>query len=150
MKPFLVLIALSLLGLNAHAGLNKWVDAEGKVHYSDSPPPDVKAQTVRPLSGKGQAEAPASYSPKSYTEREAELKKSGLEKEEATKKKEQQDAAAEARKRNCAAARQHARSLEEGTRVFNYDANGERVYLDDDARAQRLEEARKTISADCD
>lgn len=150
MKPFLVLIALSLLGLNAHAALNKWVDAEGKVHYSDSPPPDVKAQTVRPLSGKGQAEAPASYSSKSYTEREAELKKSSLEKEETSKKKAQQDAAAEARKRNCAAARQHARSLEEGTRVFNYDANGERAYLDDDARAQRLEEARKTISADCD
>lgn len=150
MKPFFVLIALSLLGLNAHAALNKWVDAEGKVHYSDSPPPDVKAQTVRPLSGKGQAEAPASYSSKSYTEREAELKKSSLEKEEASKKKAQQDAAAEARKRNCAAARQHARTLEEGTRVFNYDANGERVYLDDDARTQRLEEARKTISADCD
>jgi hypothetical protein len=150
MKPFLVLIALALLGLNAHAELNKWVDEEGKVHYSDTPPPDVKTQSVRNLSGKGQTEAPASYSPKSYTEREAELKKSRLEKEEASKKQAQQDAAAETRKRNCETARQHARVLEEGARVFNYDANGERNYLDDDTRAQRLEEARKAVSADCD
>ncbi len=149
MKPFLALIALALLALNAHAGLNKWVDEEGKVHYSDTPPPDVKTQSVRSLSGKGQTEAPASYSPKSYTEREAELKKSKLEKEEASKKNAQQDAAAETRKRNCETARQHARALEEGARVYNYDQNGERVYLDDDARTQRLEEARKTISADC-
>jgi hypothetical protein len=149
MKPYFVIIALSLIGLNAHAGLNKWVDAEGKVHYSDSPPPEVKVQTVPNISGKGQTEAPASYSPKSYAEREAEMKKSKLEKEETAQKKAQQDAQTEAKKRNCEAARQHARALEEGARIFTYDKSGERSYLDDDARAQRLEEARKTISADC-
>ena len=33
MKRSFVIIALSLLSLNAYAGLNKWVDADGKVHY---------------------------------------------------------------------------------------------------------------------
>jgi hypothetical protein len=150
MKPYFVIIALSLIGLNAHAGLNKWIDADGKVHYSDTPPPEVPTQTVRNVSGKGQTDAPASYSPKSVAEREAEMKKSKLEKEETAQKKAQQDAQAETKKRNCEAARQHARALEEGTRIFTYDEKGERSYLDDNARAQRLEEARKTISADCD
>jgi hypothetical protein len=149
MKRLLPLITLALIGLNAHAGLNKWVDAEGKVHYSDTPPPDIKTQTVRSVSGKGQIEAPATYSQKSIAEQEADLRKSKLDKEESAKKKAQQDAEADGKKRNCEAARQNARSLEEGGRVFSYDSKGERNYLDDEARAKRLEEARKNISANC-
>jgi len=149
MKPYFVIIALSLIGLNAHAGLNKWVDAEGKVHYSDAPPPEVKTETVRNVSGKGQTEAPASYSPKSYSEREAEMKKSKLEKEEASKKTAQQEADAKAKQTNCEAARQNVRSLEAGGRIVTYDANGERTYMEDDARTQRLEEAREAASKYC-
>ena len=149
MKHYIAVIALSLVGLNAHAEVNKWVDSEGNVHYSDTRPAEVTPQTVRSFSGKGQTEAPASYSSKSYVEREAELKKSKQEKEESSQKKAQQDAAAEAKKQNCAAARQNARALEEGSRVVTYDENGERSYLDDDARSARLEEARKAIGANC-
>lgn len=149
MKQCLAVILLSLIGLNAYAGVNKWVDAEGNVHYSDTPPPEVKTETVRNISGKGQEQAPASYSAKSYTEREAEMKKSRLEKEEASKIKAQQEADAKAKKNNCEAARQNARSLEEGGRIFTYDKNGERNYLDDAAREQRLAEARKAVSAYC-
>jgi hypothetical protein len=149
MKRFLPLFALALIGLNAHAGLNKWVDAEGKVHYSDTPPPEVKTETVRNIAGKGQVEAPSSYSPKSIAEREANFRKSKLEKEEFAQKKSQQDAEAEAKKQNCEGARQNARSLEEGGRIFSYDSKGERNYLDDDARAKRLEDAKKAITANC-
>ncbi|HEX6829572.1 MAG TPA: glutaredoxin family protein [Burkholderiales bacterium] len=47
----LLLIALALLALPAAAGsLYRWVDADGKVHYTDTPPPatakDVKQQTA--------------------------------------------------------------------------------------------------------
>lgn len=149
MRPYLAIVVLSLIALNAHAGLNKWVDAEGKVHYSDTPPPDVTTQSVRNISGKGQAEAPASYSPKSYTEREAEMKKARMEKEEASQKKAQQEAEDATRKRNCEAARQNVRVLEEGTRIVTYDENGERSYMEDDTRTQRLEDARKAVSSNC-
>ena len=149
MKPCLAVILLSLIGLNAHAGVNKWVDSEGNVHYSDAPPPEVKTETVRNISGKGQTEAPASYSPKSYSEREAEMKKSRLEKEEAAQKKAQEETNAKAKQANCEAARQSARSLEEGGRIYTYDESGERSYLDDAAREQRLTEVRKSISEFC-
>lgn len=149
MKPFFAIITLALISSNAHAGLNKWVDADGKVHYSDTPPPEVTTQTVRNIAGKGQTNAPASYSPKSVAEREAEMKKNKQSKDEAAQKKSQQDAEAETKKNNCASARENARSLEAGTRIMSYDANGERTYLEDDVRAQRLEEARKAISSNC-
>lgn len=51
MKP-LLLIVLAILALPAAAGtLYRWVDADGKVHYTDKPPPasvkDVKQQPMR-------------------------------------------------------------------------------------------------------
>jgi hypothetical protein len=150
MKPYFAIAVLSLISLNVHAALNKWVDADGTVHYSDTVPPEVStSQTVRNISGKGQANASASFSPKSVAEREAEMKKNKLDKEEASQKKAKQEADAEIRNRNCEAARQNARFLEEGARIITYDANGERTFLDDSARAQRLEEARKAVSTNC-
>jgi hypothetical protein len=149
MKLCFSIIVLSLIGLNAHAGVNKWVDPEGKVHYSDAPPPEAKTETVRNTSGKGQTEAPASYSPKSYSEREAEMKKSKLEKEEAAQKKAQEETNTKAKQANCEAARQNVRSLEAGGRIVTYDANGERTYMEDDARTQRLEEAQGAVSKYC-
>jgi hypothetical protein len=149
MKAFFTIISLLLISLNANAGLTKWVDADGKVHYSDTPPPEVETKNVKDFSGKGKADAPSGYTPKSYVEREAELRKEKQSKDEAAQKKAQQDAQAENKKRNCEAARENLRTLDAGGRIANYDANGERSYLDDDARAQRREEANKAISANC-
>jgi hypothetical protein len=149
MKRYFTIITLALITFNVHAELNKWVDADGKVHYSDTPPPEVQTQNVRSYAGKGQSDAPASYSPKSVAEREAEMRKSKQTKEEASKKKAEEDARADAKKRNCEGARQNARSLSEGGRIYTYDEKGERAYMDDAARAQRLEEANKVISENC-
>lgn len=150
MKPYFAIVILSLVSLNVHAGVHKWVDADGNIHYSDTrPDEDTQTQEVRNVTGKDQAGSSPSYTPKSYIEREAEMKKAKQTKDEAAQKKAQQDADAEAKKSNCSAARENARVLEESPRLVTYDANGERSYLDDDARTQRLEEARKAISANC-
>jgi len=151
MRPyFFAIFTLTLISSNAYAELHKWVDANGVVHYSDTVPPDVtKTQHVRDIAGKGDANAPASGSPKTLAEREADLKKAKQEKDDAAKKKAQQDAAAETKKSACEAARQNQQTLEAGGRIYTYDANGERTFMDDDARAQRLAEARKAVSENC-
>ncbi len=149
MKRYFTIITLALMSFNVHAELNKWVDADGKVHYSDTPPPDVTTQSVRNIAGKDQTNAPASYSPKSLAEREAEMKKAKQAKEEASKKKAEQDAMADAKKHNCEAARQNARTLEHAGAIVTYNEKGESTLIDDSARAQRLEEANKAISANC-
>ena len=148
-RHFMVITLLLLICFDAHAGLNKWVDADGKVHYSDSPPPNVETQSVRNVTGKEQVNAPVKYSSKSVAEREAEYKKAKQAKEEAAQKKAKQDAIAETKKLNCAAARDNLRVLESGSRVVTYDANGERSFLDDDTRAQSLEQAREAIRSNC-
>ncbi len=150
MKLRILFISFTLFSVTAHADLNKWVDANGSVHYSDTVPPEVdKAHTVRNISGKGQSEAPATLSPKSVAEREVDLKKSNKEKEEASKKKSQEKAQADLKKENCAASRENLHTLEENSRIVTHDANGERAYLDDAAREERLNDIRKTISANC-
>jgi glutaredoxin len=46
MKPTLILLAL-LLAWPASAGVYKWTDAQGRIHYSDSPPPAAKTTQLR-------------------------------------------------------------------------------------------------------
>ena len=85
----ILLILLMLAGTNAYAGINKWVDADGKVHYSDQPPPvNVKSQQTLRATSDAVAAAPASApaAPKSIAEREAELKKAQQAKKEAADK----------------------------------------------------------------
>jgi len=156
MKKFL-LILLVLASANAFAGLSKWVDADGKVHYSDQPPPaNVKAKTLRvtsdaaaPASAGGAAAASAPAAPKTVAEREAELKKAQQAKKEAADRVAQEQARIDAEKANCAAAQQQLRILQEGMRMMDVDANGERYYLNDEQRQQRIEKAQQDIKAFC-
>lgn len=150
MKTAIALLLLASISLPAQAGLNKWVDENGKVHYSDSPPANTKVETVRNVTGKGQESAPVDYSSKSYSQREAELKKSRQEKQEASEKSAREAAQQQARKQSCAAARENLRALESGTRLVTYDENGEKRFLDDAERARRMSSARETVKANCD
>ncbi|MBI3223418.1 MAG: DUF4124 domain-containing protein [Nitrosomonadales bacterium] len=148
-------VLLLLCAVNAHAGLSKWVDAEGNVHYSDMPPPaNAQAKTLRavPAAGAAAQEAKPGSAPsaaKTYVEREAELKKAQLAKKEAADRAAQEQAAAQAQAENCAAARQNLRTLQEMPRISELDANGERIFLSDEQRQQRIEKAQQTISSLC-
>ncbi|MDD5384158.1 MAG: DUF4124 domain-containing protein [Gallionella sp.] len=156
MKKFL-LILLMLVSANAIAELSKWVDADGKVHYSDQPPPaNVKAKTLRVtsdaaahMSASGVAAASAPAAPKTIAEREAELKKVQQAKKEAADKAVQEQARKEAERANCAAAQQNLRTLQEGMRMVEIDAKGERSYLDDEQRRQRIEKTQQDIKTYC-
>jgi hypothetical protein len=151
MKYIFSAVLLLSISLNVHAGVKKWVDADGNIHYSDSVPGDeTKAQSVRNIAGKDQTDAPAAYTPKSYVEREAEMKKAKKQKQEASDKQAEQDARAAAKKQNCEAAHQNEKTLVESPRVTTYDEKGERTFMDDSERAKRLAEARKAISDNCD
>lgn len=153
----LLLILLALSSANAFASLNKWVDANGKVHYSDQPPPaNVKAKvlhtssdTAVPASGTGTTAASAPAAPKTIAEREAELKRTQQAKKEAADKAAQELAKAETNKINCAASQQNLRTLQDGVRLIEIDAKGERSYLDDTQRQQRVAKTQQDISTYC-
>ena len=43
----MVLLALLIVPLLAISEVYKWTDAQGRIHYSDSPPPEAKAKQVK-------------------------------------------------------------------------------------------------------
>ena len=46
MKSYLILLSL-FLALPASAGVYKWKDAQGRIQYSDSPPPAAKSTQLK-------------------------------------------------------------------------------------------------------
>jgi flagellar motility protein MotE (MotC chaperone) len=150
MSKFL-LILLMLASANTFAAISKWVDVQGQVHYSDQPPPpEAKAETLRSASNsEGTAGTSAPAVPKTIAEREAELKKAQQAKQAAADQAAQKQTAADAVKANCANAQQNLRTLQAGVRMVEVDAKGERSYIDDTQRQQRIEKAQQEISNLC-
>ena len=132
-------VFLLLLSVSAHGALNKWVDDEGNVHYSDQPPPaNVKAQPLTiPAASRDE---PAQ---KSAIEREREWKKT---KEEAA----QQQETLLAKQKNCEGAQANLRTFESKGPLSTYNEKGESITMDDATRQKNIEEARKQISTFCD
>ncbi len=140
-----LLVFLLLLSVSAHGALNKWVDAEGKVHYSDEPPPsNVKAQTLATPS-----EISGVPAQKTVAEREADRKKALKAKEEAAQKAVQQQERELAKQKNCESAKANLRTLESNARIATYNDKGESINMDAAARQQGIEEANKQISTYC-
>lgn len=153
----LLLICLLLASADIFAGNNKWVDADGNVHYSDQPPPaNVKAKTLRtssdnaaPASAVAASAVAAGSAQKTIAEREAELRKAQAAKKETADKAAQEQAKKDAEKTNCSAAQQNLRALQDGMRLMELDAKGERSYLNDEQRRQRVEKAQEDVKTYC-
>jgi hypothetical protein len=161
MKNFL-LILLTLVSMDVFAELNKWTDANGKVHYSDQPPPpNVKAKILRTApvtvnlsgaSGVNASGVPASGAPgaaKTIAEAEMEFKKAQRTKKEAAEKAAKEQAKAEEIKNVCDRLRQNLMSLESGIRTPIFTASGERAYMDDTQRQQAIAKAQQEINTYC-
>lgn len=145
----LLAVCLGCLSLSTQAGLVKWVDENGAVHYSDQPPRGIRSVAVPNVSGRDQPDVGQPAQAQSYVEREAELKKAQQEKQKVEERAQQEIARAEEKRKNCTAARQNLQALQEGARIVTYDANGERSFLDDDARTARIEAAQQAINQAC-
>ena len=156
-KNWLLVLLLLLLGTVFTAGAQtyKWTDAEGKVHYSDQPPPpNIKDPvTVKPRKQAAPASAAdkAAQPPKAknYVEQEAEFRKRQVEtaeREAAEKKK--ADEAAE-KKQNCAQVKVQLKGLQAGGRITQTNAQGEREYMSDAQIGQEIERLKKAEAGLC-
>ncbi len=158
MKRLLTLVLL-VVALPASAVMYKWVDKDGKIHYSDQPPPEGAKQsgvvntpaptttpaTAAPAEGAG---APPK-GPKTAAEQEMEFRKRRLVAAEADAKRQQDAQAAEEKKRNCTQANSRLTALETGGRITKHGPDGETVYLSDTEIAKELVEARKIADSWC-
>ena len=153
MRQLLTIVSMLMLAVAAQAGVTRWVDAEGKVHYSDQPPPrtaksqkslDLKSGPALP-----QATPDSKGGEKSLAEKELESRKRRVQAEETAAKQAKDQEEANSRKANCEQARNQLQALQEGQRVSKFNEKGERVFLEDNDRAKAIEEAKKTADSWC-
>ena len=161
MTRILILAVMLAFAATASAQMYRWVDKDGRVHYTSTPPPPgVHSRTLQapaaspaaPASddaAKDAGEKNARKGPLTPAEQEQEFRKRQLEAQKASEKQAQAAKDAQAKQENCARAREALATLESGQRVSRANAQGERYFLDDDARARETEAARQGVRDWC-
>ncbi len=161
MKRLALTIGLVLMfGLPAFAQTYKWIDQNGKVQYSDTPPPsNIKSDRLRipahapdappPSAAKGAAKDAAKGGPKTTAEQEQAFRKRQLDSSKAEQEQEQKQAEATREAENCRRARAALTNLQIGGRQMRIDEKGERVFLDDAQIAQETARAQQEVAQAC-
>jgi hypothetical protein len=176
-RPAGRLSALKLAGLAVVLGLFAlpaaaqwaWREANGRVVYSDQPPPaSVKSsqivkqpgpRTFAPMpivagepanDSKGEAkdkdkENAKPAGPKTYAEREMEFRKRQQEREQSEKKQQEEQARATQKAQECERMRNYMRALQDGVRVSRTDSQGNREVLEDAQREAEIKRMREAL-----
>ena len=155
----LALLTLLLAGASSGAQAQYlWRDKAGQMHASDLPPPaDVADKDVlrRPSASAARSAAPlAAAPPASAASRvgvdpEIDARRAKAEQADKARAKVEEERLASQRAENCQRARAQMASLDSGQRLARVNAQGERVVLDDKARADEADAARRVITSDC-
>jgi anti-sigma28 factor (negative regulator of flagellin synthesis) len=138
-------LLLLLAAPAAQAQMYKCVDARGVTQYADKPCADGKGRAVDirsqpPISGK--------LAPQGADTRDAE---SEFQRRRIERSREEEAAAdrAEQQKRRCAALHTQLDFFTRVNTVARLNEKGERIYLDDAARAARVDQLKAEIARDC-
>ena len=138
----------------------KWRDAEGRVQYSDRPPPAHVAEKdilARPSSSAQRrmtqpipeaasaASMPASATAGAKAASDAAKAEKAAKERKAAEEKQRAETNAE----NCRNAQDQLKILQSGLRIKQTNAAGERVVLDDAAKQAQIQQAQTMISVSC-
>jgi len=150
-SPILALAVVIVAGafcvaLPASGALYKWVDANGRIVYSDQPPAgDVKVETI---SGPPPPSNPGA--PQDLANKQLENKKQQAEIAADTKKAAQQRVDAERRLSSCREARAELSRLS-ADQILLYTVNekGEQIFMNDAERKRRRDATELFIKGNC-
>lgn len=160
-------LALCMAALPAAAQTQwKWRGTNGKVQYSDRPPPaevaekdilgrpagarrpevqDVPAAAASAPAGSVTAAAPA----RKASDPALEAKRREAELAEKAKQKAEEERLEKQRAENCNRARSYAKSLQDGLRISRTNDKGENELLSDAQRAQEVARTQQVVASDC-
>lgn len=131
-------LLLAAIGGTVQAKVYKWTDAQGRVHYSATPPAEGRASEVpiAPTPAAAPAQPAAAGEPKPDT---------------ANGEQKPADAArGEALQQNCEIAKQNLTTLENPANRRFQEAGKEPVYYTDEQRQAKIGEAKKMVTAFCE
>jgi hypothetical protein len=160
MLRILILCVTLAFAAGASAQMYRWVDKDGRVHYTATPPPagtasrtlQAPAASPPPASDDAAKDAGAKDArpgPLTPAEQEQEFRKRQIEAQKAAEKAAQAAKASETKQANCTRAREALATFESGQRIARTNAQGERYYLDDASRARETEAARQAVQDWC-
>jgi hypothetical protein len=162
MRKILIFLAFSVAASAAQGQIKCWNEG-GKRVCGDAPPPGAKVTTLRGAASGPSEPAPAAKEaakdgakaaekgPLTPAEQEQEYRKRREESAKASAKAAEQQRNAEAKRANCAQARQALADLESGQRVSRVSpTTGERYFLEESQIAQEAGRAREAMRSSCD
>ena len=147
MKNIIFLLGL-IVSISAHAGVYKWVDENGKIHYGDSP--QISQPTVE-MNVDDTAPAPSFSDDEMSREEKRErllqsMEEDRLEKQE---KRDRQKAEKEKNRRKCNRYRDRMRHYERANALYKLDRDGNRIYIPDSDRVRATKSLRAKIKKYC-
>jgi len=143
MKRLLLCAALLAWSGMASAVVYKWVDAQGKVQYGDSPPDGVHAEVVELLGTHTSRSAAAAPAPSARA-----ASTSTTPGDSSAKQAVDQDVAA-TREKQCADAQAEYKKLIEGRRLYKTDDSGQKQFLNSDEIDAARMNAKQEVDALC-
>jgi Domain of unknown function (DUF4124) len=167
LRAGMLLLACCWAGLAVAGPVHwQWRDAQGKVVFSDRPPPgtvaekdilvrpggaapSIRPQAVAPVAAQDPAASQALKPVVGAEDPALAAKKKELEAAADAKRKAEEARQAQARTENCQRAKGYEKTLNDGGRIMHTNAKGEREVLDDAGRAAELARARSVIGQDC-
>ena len=142
----LTLLSLLMLPLVAHAGVYKWVDANGQTHFGDRPPSQSASSEVDVRAASAQADPSARARHEKMTRFLEEQQKARDEREAAqqqARQKEQKHAD------TCKALRARLKYMDSISTFYNLNAEGERVFVSEAENEAIRDRFRKKVSTTC-
>jgi hypothetical protein len=126
----------------------KWTDEDGNVHYEDRPSGSPTEERLA-LNYRRTDNAAVQQRVAARHERQASRAEAQSQAEAAEREAAENAAAAEDRKKACERARARLETYLQSPRLYRTDANGERVYLDDEQRQEARRKAEEQVTEFC-
>ena len=145
----LMTVASLMICAVAQADVYRWLDANGVVHYTDTPPDGVESVLVPVDSRATDQQAVASQRKTTIEREQAQML---INQESKAEAQEEQAAQAEyqaAMEKACAEAQARLFSYEHSRRLYRELPNGEREYYTDEEITQAREDADKAVEKFC-
>ena len=143
----LAVLALALAPAVSAQQLYKYTDKDGKTVYTDQPPANAESKPVRVQAAPATATAPAAAP--TAVGKDKELDKGRKEAAEKAKKSEQAAKREADNEQRCADARSNFELFESGGRIAKRNAQGERVFLEQNEIDAEKAKARAVMDEAC-
>jgi len=142
----IILFFTLMLTMSVNAGIYKWTDEKGNVHFGDRP---VNQREVIELIYDTESRAGITNSSGHNKERERMAKELENDRKERQSNREERRVVQKKQRKRCTRARDQLLQYQQSRRLYKLKDNGERVYLDDKQRQSTVKKLNKVITKNC-